>query len=77
MITNELTTRILTDGDTNIVPALGESHSHRVNYQITFGRDEDDHRLFVANIDKCFVKGEQKVAFQVRKMFELRAKHIG
>lgn len=66
MITNELTTRITADGDMCIVPALGESHSHRANYQITFGRDEDDRRLFVANIDKCFTKSEQKVAFQVR-----------
>ncbi|XP_055318102.1 DNA repair protein RAD51 homolog 3-like [Sitodiplosis mosellana] len=67
VITNELTTRVIPDGPSCIVPALGESHSHRVNVQLTFGRDEDDRRLFVANIDKCFTKCEQKVAFQITK----------
>lgn len=68
MITNELTTRITTEGDTYIVPALGDSHSHRVNHQITIGRDENDRNLFVANIDKCFVKCETKVPFEVSKI---------
>lgn len=65
VITNELTTRVTTEGDTEIVPALGESHSHRVNYQVTFGRDQNNRKLFVANIDKCFMKGEAKVPFAV------------
>lgn len=64
VITNELTTRVVSE-ETCIVPALGDSHSHRVNFQVTFGRDEDDRQLFVANIDKCYVKPEQKVAFTV------------
>lgn len=65
MITNELTTRISPDGKTNIVPSLGESHLHRVNHQITIARDIDNPRLIVANVDKCFVNGEEKVPFQV------------
>ncbi|XP_031636026.1 DNA repair protein RAD51 homolog 3 [Contarinia nasturtii] len=67
VITNELTTRVTTEGDTEIVPALGESHLHRVNCQVTFGRDENNRKLFVANIDKCFVKCEKKVPFQITK----------
>lgn len=65
MITNELTTRVTTDGETYIVPSLGESHTHRVNHQITIGRDDNNHKLFVANIDKCFVKAAENVPFQV------------
>lgn len=65
VITNELTTRIAPDGKTFIVPSLGESHSHRVNHQITIARDIDHPGLIVANVDKCFVKEEEKVAFQV------------
>lgn len=65
MITNELTTRVTTDGETYIVPSLGESHTHRVNHQITIGRDDKNQKLFVANIEKCFVKAEGNVPFQV------------
>lgn len=65
MLTNEITTHISIEEGTQLVPALGESHSHRVNHQITLGHDDDDRRLFVANIDKCFVKCEKKVPFLV------------
>lgn len=66
MLTNELTTRIEND-ETYIVPSLGDSHAHRVNYQITVGRDLDDHdkQLFVAKIGKCFFNPEQLIAFRV------------
>lgn len=65
VITNELTTHITPDGKKSIVPSLGESHSHRVNCQISIARDLDNQRLIVANVDKCFVQCEKKVAFQV------------
>lgn len=65
MITNELTTRVTTDGETYIVPSLGESHTHRVNHQIAIGRDDNNQKLFVANIVKCFVKAAGNVPFQV------------
>lgn len=67
VITNELTTRITSDGKTLIVPSLGESHSHRVNFQLTIARDINNPQLIVANVDKCYVKEEEKVPFQVSR----------
>lgn len=70
VITNELTTHITPD-ETSIIPSLGESHLHRINYQITIGRDIDRPNLFVANIDKCFTKCEKEVPFRVSQVYTL------
>lgn len=67
VITNELTTHV-TPEETSIIPALGESHLHRVNTQITFGRDVDRPNLFVANITKSFTKCETDVPFRVSQI---------
>lgn len=65
VITNEMTTRVDADGNTEIVPSLGESHSHRVNFQIRVSKDVDDPRRFCANIDKSFVKCEAAASFEI------------
>lgn len=64
MLTNELTTRIEND-EAYVVPALGDSHLHRVNYHITVGRDLNDSELFVAEIKKTFCNPEKLVPFRV------------
>lgn len=65
VITNELTTRIYRNGDSILVPALGDSHSHRVNYQIIVGRDNCDDEMFVAKIKKSFWMAEKMIPFRV------------
>lgn len=71
MITNEITTRIAEEGESDLVPSLGESHAHRVNYRITLDRDQDS-EVFVANVDKSFTKAETKVAFRVSLLILFR-----
>lgn len=65
VITNELTTRIYPNGESALVPALGDSHSHRVNYQIITARHESDNNIFVAKIKKSFWNAEKLVPFRV------------
>lgn len=67
-----MTTHITPD-EISIVPALGESHLHRVNYQITIGRDIDGANLFVANVDKCFKKCEKVVPFRVSPVHAVKS----
>lgn len=67
MLTNELTTRIEND-EIYLVPALGNSHTHRVNYQVTLGCDLNDRELFVAKIEKTFFNSEKLVTFRVGKI---------
>lgn len=65
VITNELTTRFTADNEPQLMPALGDSHIHRMNCQITLGRDVNDRQMFAANIDKCFYGAEKTVTFLV------------
>lgn len=76
MITNELTTRFTADNEPEMMPALGDSHTHRINFQITLGRDVNDSNLFAANIDKSFCCAEKSVTFWVNAMRMIDAKCI-
>lgn len=64
--TNELTTYFKDENDDpEIVPALGDSLAHRVNFQITLDRDENDPKLFQAFINKSFFCEDKIVRFWV------------
>lgn len=65
LITNELTTRIIDDNNTELIPALGESHPHRTNFQISLARDCNDLQMFHASIDKHFFMENVQVSFRV------------
>lgn len=70
MITNELTTRIHHTGESILVPALGDSHSHRVNYQIIVGRGINDNEMFFAKFKKSFWNAEKMISFRVSNFDE-------
>lgn len=72
MITNELTTRISPRGDSVLVPALGDSHSHRVNYQVIVGRNACDNESFVAKVKKSFWNAEKMISFRVGMRISLK-----
>lgn len=62
VLTNELTTRLSSD-DAFLVPALGDSHVHRVGQLISLGHVDSD--VFCANIDKSLHSPEVVVMFRI------------
>lgn len=65
LITNEITSRISDDNKTELVPALGDTHPHRTNYQISLARDLNDPQLFYARIDKHLSEGTAQIPLRV------------
>lgn len=65
LITNEITTRVSEENKTELIPALGDSHPHRTNFQISLAQDLDDVQVFHARIDKHFFQKEIAVPFRV------------
>lgn len=72
VITNELTTRLAGSNDpAQLVPALGDSHSHRVTQQIMLGRDigaQQTAGRHLAHIRKSLYRPESIVAFRVSRL---------
>ncbi|ETN63737.1 RAD51C protein [Anopheles darlingi] len=76
VITNDVTTDFSSVRKTNeeplIVPALGDSHSHKINQRILLGRIEssDDplhNGLYVASIEKSLFTPKVSVAFRIER----------
>lgn len=65
LITNEITSRISDDNKTEFIPALGDTHPHRTNYQISLARDLNDPQLIYARIDKHLYGETAQVALRV------------
>lgn len=66
MITNELTTRIFDLNESYLVPALGDSHSHRVTQQISlFIRDARVPNRYTASIVKSLFNPVTSAEFKV------------
>uniref|UniRef100_A0A1A9UNF6 DNA repair protein RAD51 homolog 3 n=1 Tax=Glossina austeni TaxID=7395 RepID=A0A1A9UNF6_GLOAU len=63
VITNELTTRYV-DGEWCITPALGETHSHKINQRLMF-RKEMDTGCHIVTIDKSLICGKVSVPFKI------------
>ncbi|XP_055539011.1 DNA repair protein RAD51 homolog 3 [Wyeomyia smithii] len=68
IITNDVTTRF-NPNDPNssmVVPALGESHSHRINQRVILGPSSNDEPgTIVASIGKSLLRPSATVKFQV------------
>uniref|UniRef100_A0A1B0A550 DNA repair protein RAD51 homolog 3 n=1 Tax=Glossina pallidipes TaxID=7398 RepID=A0A1B0A550_GLOPL len=64
VITNELTTRHM-DEEWTITPALGDTHSHKINQRLWFRKEIDTGCHFVT-IDKSLICGEVSVPFQIK-----------
>uniref|UniRef100_A0A182JI33 DNA repair protein RAD51 homolog 3 n=1 Tax=Anopheles atroparvus TaxID=41427 RepID=A0A182JI33_ANOAO len=72
--TNDVTTQLIseTDGaESQIVPALGGSHSHKINQRIVLGKDdgasdnEQQQDKYVALIEKCHFTPKISIAFRI------------
>lgn len=72
VLTNEITTRVSGKeiGQTSrLVPALGDTHCHRIGQQVALGRDVSDgasNEQFVACVTKSLSRAESTVPFKVR-----------
>ncbi|XP_058822684.1 DNA repair protein RAD51 homolog 3 [Topomyia yanbarensis] len=69
IITNDVTTRI-DSSDPNgstVLPALGESHSHKINQRIVLGQTGDDEEpgVFIASIEKSLLQRRTSVKFHI------------
>ncbi|XP_058061588.1 DNA repair protein RAD51 homolog 3-like [Anopheles bellator] len=73
VVTNDVTTRIADSkqpcNDIQIVPALGGSHSHKINQRIVLGRDETDGQQhlnrYIAAVEKSPTTPQIAVAFTI------------
>ena len=67
IITNELTTRCV-DNNWFITPALGDSHTHKINQRLILSHDEDkDYNIVM--IDKSVICSKIAIRFKVH-LFE-------
>lgn len=67
MITNELTTRIVDLNESYLVPALGDSHSHRVTQQISLSvQDANEPNRYVASVVKSLYNPVTSAEFKVK-----------
>lgn len=60
-----MASRITDDNTTEFVPALGDSHPHRTNYQLSLARDLNDPALFYARIDKHLTEKATQIPLRV------------
>lgn len=75
VITNDVTTQLISDTSSSdrtteslIVPALGGSHSHKINQRIILGKDDyesNQQDTYVALIDKCHFTPKISIAFRI------------
>ncbi|XP_055611013.1 DNA repair protein RAD51 homolog 3-like [Uranotaenia lowii] len=71
VITNDVTTRIISGESASvIVPALGESHGHKINQRVLLGpvssqRAEAATDIFVAFVEKSLYRPRMAVNFQI------------
>ncbi|XP_058446759.1 DNA repair protein RAD51 homolog 3 [Malaya genurostris] len=68
VITNDVTTRIDSNGTTNsiVIPAIGDSHSHKINQRIVLGQTSDEESsIFIASIEKSLMRPRTLVKFQI------------
>uniref|UniRef100_A0A1B0BKK6 DNA repair protein RAD51 homolog 3 n=1 Tax=Glossina palpalis gambiensis TaxID=67801 RepID=A0A1B0BKK6_9MUSC len=64
VITNELTTRYV-DEEWYITPALGETHSHKINQRLMFRKEFDTGR-HVITTDKSLICGKVSIPFKIK-----------
>lgn len=66
VLTNDVTTKLHgPDDPSSIVPALGDSHSHRVNQRILLGPTANESGAYVASVEKGFHRPRMAVKFQI------------
>ncbi|GLH16406.1 Uncharacterized protein GBIM_20680 [Gryllus bimaculatus] len=65
VVTNNLTTKVETEKESSLIPALGESFGHSVNYRFLLGRMSDSN--FVCVSGKNLNKSSLTVPFQITR----------
>ncbi|XP_011295875.1 DNA repair protein RAD51 homolog 3 [Musca domestica] len=68
VITNELTTRCRDNQNWFVCPALGDTHSHKINTRLLMSKDtNDDHKdYYVVMIDKSVLCNKQAFRFRIK-----------
>lgn len=65
VITNDVTTRI-NGQDSQVIPALGDTHSHKINQRVILGQsDEDPAGVHIASVEKGLFRTRMAVKFQI------------
>lgn len=65
VITNDVTTRI-NGQDSQVIPALGDTHSHKINQRVILGQSDDDPAgVHIASVEKGLFRTRMAVKFQI------------